>query len=150
MNWLFTTRKIPVDGPRHIQDQYLEFLTALGVPIEPLSADLGPWPGDPPAPEGQYVALVIGTSRPPKDWVPERWAALADALYDRYGHPMLVGGTSPREAGDSVADSLGRAISGVETRSAWVLAARVDPPWRDARGVARHGAAHGRGVDVRS
>ena len=105
LNWLFTTQKLaPVDGPRHIQDQYLEFLTALGVPIEPLVWNLGPWPGDPPSPEGRYVALVIGTSRAPKDWVSERWAALADALHGRYGlTPMLVGGTSPRERATAAA-----------------------------------------------
>ena len=103
LNWLFTTQKIPPmppgAGPRHVQDQYLEFLAALGVPAEPLVWNLGPWTGDPPPPDGgRYAALVIGTSRPQKDWLPDRWAALCDALYDRHALvPMLVGGTSARE-----------------------------------------------------
>jgi heptosyltransferase I len=105
LNWLFTTQKIPAHpGPRHVQDQYFEFLTALGVRPEPAVWNLGPWPGDPAPPDGRYVALVIGTSRPQKDWLPDRWAALGDALYDRYGlAPMLVGGTSPREQATAAA-----------------------------------------------
>jgi heptosyltransferase I len=99
LNWLFTTEKIPaVNGPRHVQDQYFEFLTALGVAIEPAVWNLGPWAGDLTPPEGRYAALVIGTSRPQKDWLPERWAAVADGLYERHGlTPMLVGGESARE-----------------------------------------------------
>jgi len=106
LNWLFTNARIPPQhGPRHVQDQYLEFLAALGVPAEPLGWDLGPWageaawhlPGD-GAPDRPFAALVIGSSRAPKDWVAERWADVADALARDYGlQPVLVGGTSPRE-----------------------------------------------------
>jgi heptosyltransferase I len=105
-NWLFTTQKIPAarEAPRHVQDQYFEFLTALGVPFEPPVWNLGPWPGDLPPPEGRYAALVIGTSRPEKDWVPERWAAVAEGLYEQHGLvPMLVGGGSARERATATA-----------------------------------------------
>jgi heptosyltransferase I len=105
-NWLFTTHRIPPHPVgQHVQDQYFEFLTALGVPAEPVEWNLGPW-----APErarqreffGQLdrpaVAMVIGTSKPEKDWLPERWAQVVDALYADFGvQPVLVGGRSPRE-----------------------------------------------------
>src|SRR5436853_1593722 len=42
-NWLFTTDKIPPHAMQHVQDQYFEFLTALGIPHEPVVWDLGPW-----------------------------------------------------------------------------------------------------------
>ena len=46
-NWLFTTDRIPPRVPgQHVQDQYFEFLDALGVPHEPVTWDLGPWPGE--------------------------------------------------------------------------------------------------------
>src|SRR6185369_12425073 len=45
-NWLFTTHKIPPHAGQHVQDQYFEFLTALGVPHEPVVWDLGPWPNE--------------------------------------------------------------------------------------------------------
>ena len=44
LNWLFTNRKIPPHPVQHVQDQYFEFLTALGVSPEPVEWDLGPWP----------------------------------------------------------------------------------------------------------
>jgi heptosyltransferase I len=105
LNWLATTHKVPPHPPQHVQDQYLEFLHALGVAPEPLAWKLGPWPGEVPAQRAFFAglgrpaaALVIGSSRPEKDWHPERWAELADTLYARYGlQPVLAGGRSARE-----------------------------------------------------
>ena len=105
-NWLFTNRKIPPHANgQHVQDQYFEFLTALGVPHEPVVWNLGPWPEERDwqqqflAPiDRPIAALVIATSKPQKDWLPERWAEVVDALYADYGlQPVLVGGRSPRE-----------------------------------------------------
>jgi heptosyltransferase I len=105
-NWAFTNRKIaPHPVGQHVQDQYFEFLTTLGVPHEPVEWNLGPWPHERDwqqtffAPiERPVAALVIATSKPQKDWLPERWASLIDTLYADYGlQPVLVGGRSPRE-----------------------------------------------------
>jgi len=106
LNWLFTTRRIPARPVgQHVQDQYFEFLEALGVKTAPVTWDLGPWPTelawrdeffaklDRPA-----AAIVIATSKPEKDWLPERWAQVVDILHGDYGlQPVLVGGRSPRE-----------------------------------------------------
>ena len=43
LNTLFTTHTIPPHAPQHVQDQYFEFLTYLGVPHEPVEWNLGPW-----------------------------------------------------------------------------------------------------------
>ena len=106
LNWLFTTDKIPphADG-QHVQDQYLEFLAALGIPAEPLVWGLGPWDAERPwqreffAPiERPVAAIVVGTSKPEKDWLPDRWADVCDALLHEFGlQPVLCGGESPRE-----------------------------------------------------
>jgi heptosyltransferase I len=99
LNWLFTTRKIPAHAERqHVQDQYFEFLTALGIPTQPVVWNLGPWPGDPPPPDGRYAALAIGASDPDREWLPDRWAAVADALYSVHGlRPILVGAGTARD-----------------------------------------------------
>jgi heptosyltransferase I len=99
LNWLFTTKKIPAHpGRQHVQDQYFEFLTALGVPIEPVVWNLGPWPSDPPPPAGRYAALAIGASDPGREWLPDRWAAVADALEAVYGlRPIIVGAGTARD-----------------------------------------------------
>ena len=104
-NWLFTTHRIPAGEGRHVQDQYFEFLTWLGVPHEPVTWNLGPWPEERPWQqeffariERPVAAIVVATSKPQKDWMPERWAEVADALYHDYGlQPMLVGSRSARE-----------------------------------------------------
>lgn len=104
-NWLFTNTRIPPHTPQHVQDQYFEFLTALNVPHEPVVWDLGPW-----AQEREWqrefvsqfdrplASIVVGTSKPQKDWLPERWAEVANALWSDFGlQPVLVGGRSQRE-----------------------------------------------------
>jgi heptosyltransferase I len=105
LNWLFTTHRIPPHAPQHVQDQYLEFLDALGVPHEPPTWDLGPWPAEREAQrafvaslERPAVALAIGSTDPQREWLPERWGELADALSGDFGlQPVLVGARSPRE-----------------------------------------------------
>ncbi|MEP6729775.1 MAG: glycosyltransferase family 9 protein [bacterium] len=105
LNWLFTTDRLPAREGQHVQDQYFEFLEALGVPHEPVTWDLGPWPHEREW-QSDFLAnydrpiapIVVATSKPEKDWMPERWAEVSDALYSDFGlQPVLVGGRSPRE-----------------------------------------------------
>lgn len=105
-NWLFTTDRIPPHPVgQHVQDQYFEFLNALGIEPEPVTWGLGPWdnerewqrtffePIDRPV-----AAIVVATSKEQKDWLPERWAEVCDRLSEEYGlQPVLVGGRSARE-----------------------------------------------------
>jgi heptosyltransferase I len=104
-NWLFTTHRIPPHPVQHVQDQYFEFLTELGVPHEPPVWNLGPWPDERAAQHDFFARLdrpaasiVVATSKPQKDWLPERWAEVADALFHDFNlQPVLVGGRSTRE-----------------------------------------------------
>jgi heptosyltransferase I len=106
LNWLFTSHRIPARPVgQHVQDQYFEFLEALGVNPEPVVWDLGPWNSE-LAWRNEFfsrldrpvAAIVVATSKPEKDWFPERWAQVVDLLVDQYGlQPVLVGGRSPRE-----------------------------------------------------
>ena len=104
-NWLFTNGKIPASPVQHVQDQYFEFLAALGVSPEPLDWGLGPWPGEREwqrsfrsTIDRPMASVVVATSKPEKDWIPERWAEVADALHERFGlQVVLVGGKSERE-----------------------------------------------------
>jgi heptosyltransferase I len=42
--------------------------------------------------------MVVATSKPEKDWLPERWAEVSDALWHDFGlQPVIVGGRSDRE-----------------------------------------------------
>ena len=104
-NWVFTNRKIAASPVQHVQDQYFEFLTTLGVSPEPVEWDLGPWPQElewqrkfVSSVDRPIASIVVATSKPEKDWMPERWAEVSDALYRDFGmQVVLVGGRSKRE-----------------------------------------------------
>lgn len=115
LNWLFTTHRIPPGPRRHVQDQYFEFLTHLGVPHTPVSWNLGPWDSERAAQQAfvsqvgkPYAAIVCGTSDADRDWMPERWASVCDALHRDFGlQPVLVGGPSDREKATAAAIAAG-------------------------------------------
>ncbi len=75
------------------------------MPHEPVEWGLGPWSDEREWQrefyskiEGPAVPIVVATSKPDKDWMPERWAEVCDALHSDFGlQPVLVGGRSPRE-----------------------------------------------------
>jgi heptosyltransferase I len=105
VSWVFSTHTLPPRPVQHMQDQYLEFLDALGVPRGPLEWHLGPWEHE-RGWQREFLArfdrpvasIVVGTSKPEKDWPAERWAQVCDALWAEHGlQPVLVGGRSPRE-----------------------------------------------------
>lgn len=106
MNWLFTTHRVPPHPMQHVQDQYLEFCEWLGAPTDRVEWGLGPWNDAERAWQREFVEksdrpiapIVVATSKPEKDWLPERWAAVCDALWHDFGlQPVLVGGRSERE-----------------------------------------------------
>lgn len=105
LNWLFTTHRIPARPVQHVQDQFFEFLHALGISSEPVVWDIGPWDHERARQrdffagiERPVASMIIGTTNPQKDWIPERWAELSDILRERFGlEPVLVGGRSARE-----------------------------------------------------
>ncbi len=110
-NWMFTTHQIPAGPRRHVQDQYFEFLAHLGVPHAPVRWGLGPWESERETNRAFFqrfdrpvVAIVCGTSDPDRDWLPERWAAVCDALSSDFDlQPVLVGGPSARERATAAA-----------------------------------------------
>jgi heptosyltransferase I len=107
LNRLFTTHRIP-SHPRgfgHIQDQYFEFLTFMGVDPEPVDYGLfvrqeerdqqrrffQPFPQP-------VCAIVVATSDPRKNWHAQGYATVAQALRSDFGiQPILVGGHSESE-----------------------------------------------------
>ena len=105
LNWVFTNAQVQPHAMQHVQEQYFEFLDAIGIPHGAPVWNLGPWPHE----LGQQrerlkvfdrpiAPIVVATSKAQKDWLPERWAAVCDALYGDFGvQPVLVGGRSDRE-----------------------------------------------------
>jgi heptosyltransferase I len=105
LNWLFTTHRIPPHEPQHVQDQYFEFLDAMGVPHGVPRWNLAPTAAERAAArtiagegDGPLVGFVVATSKPAKNWLPERWAELALRLRQELGaRVVLLGGPAPIE-----------------------------------------------------
>jgi heptosyltransferase I len=114
LNRIFTTHHIPSipGGYAHTQDQYFEFLGYLGVDPEPLAYDLALTDQEQEAKARFFQGLdrpvcsvVVASSDPRKDWRPDGYAEVLEALYHDFGlQPILVGGGSHRET--SVAEEI--------------------------------------------
>ena len=113
LNWLFTTHRIPPRPLGHIQEQFLEFLDAIGVPrgepawgLHVTKEERAQAREIVTAAEGPLVGFVVATSKPRKNWLPERYAQLAGRLRDAHGaRCVLLGDTTPieRAAADAIA-----------------------------------------------
>ena len=105
-NWLFTTDRVHARPMQHVQDQYFEFTEWLGIGHEPVTWGLGPFNDAERTWQREFMArfdrpiapIVVATSKEQKDWLPERWAQVCDALAGDFGlQPVLVGARSRRE-----------------------------------------------------
>jgi heptosyltransferase I len=119
LTWMFSTHRLPPRPRAHVQDEFLEFLDFLEVPVrlewglEPTEEERARYAALLPDAPGPTIALVVGTTRAEKEWATERYAALADAVAADLGaRTVLVGGRSPRE----------------EAAAAAIRAAASDPP----------------------
>lgn len=116
-NWLFTNRRIPPRVPGHVQDEFLEFVTALGIPAEPVEWKLAPTPEERAqarskigGADGPLVGLVLASTGPHRCWVTERWAEVAGALRAECGaRCVLLGATSAYEVATAQAILAGTA-----------------------------------------
>lgn len=130
--WLFNNRA--VTGPvKHTQDIFLDFPRVLEIDPEPLEWHLEPTPPEleeqraffePLRQDGRPIVSVVAASgNGRKDWTPEGYAAVVDALEHDLGfRTMLVGGPGEREV------ALARAV---------VEKARARPVWALGDGVRR-------------
>jgi len=135
--WLAINRHVVPHGHQHFVDDFLQFLELLDIP-PPIAPE---WrirftPAERAAQReffarfgGRPVATIIPASgRPAKDWLPERWAEVAQGLDREHGFRVLLsGGPGARE------NALARAIAGAVSpppivalgddvrRLAWIL-----------------------------
>ncbi|HEX5870847.1 MAG TPA: glycosyltransferase family 9 protein [Longimicrobium sp.] len=110
LTWLFSTHRLPARPRGHVQDEFLEFLHFLGIPVrlewglEPAEEERVRYAPLLPDAPGPTVAMVVGTTKAAKEWPAERYAALADRIHAELGgRTILVGGKSEREEGAAAA-----------------------------------------------
>jgi heptosyltransferase I len=115
--WLASNHHLLPGPRRHTQDLFLEFLDRLAVRGEPLEWALE-LSAEEQAMRDSFVqsrsrpvaALVPASANAKKDWLPERYAQLGDALCADYGFDViLLGGPGARET--RIARSIESAMS---------------------------------------
>jgi heptosyltransferase I len=105
LNWLVTNERIRPHPVQHVQDQYFEFIRHLGVDPEPVEWRIPIYDDERTAQRAFFDGLdrpacgiVVGTSKAQKNWAPERYARLLEALESDLGmRPVLMGGPSAVE-----------------------------------------------------
>ena len=105
LNWLFTTERIEAGGQRHVQDQYFEFVEHLGIDPHPAVWDIPITAREREAQTRFFAelgrpacAVVVGTSKPQKNWSAAGYARVLEELEQRWQlQPVLVGGPSATE-----------------------------------------------------
>lgn len=119
--WLFTNRRIPARGQRHVQDQYFEFLEYLGVDPQPVDWSLDFDEHERAAQAAFFAkrdrpvcAVVVATSKVEKNWTPEGYARVLEVVDQEHGlQPVLIGGPAQIErliADDVIARTGARVI----------------------------------------
>jgi heptosyltransferase I len=113
MQWLFTNRKIAPKSREHVLDSFMGFAEALGVRNRRLAWDI------PPTPELlQYSREIIPDSQPTlvisacsshraRNWLPERYAAVADHAVRRHGMRVILCG-GPNDFEREMAQAIAR------------------------------------------
>ncbi|MBD0319105.1 MAG: glycosyltransferase family 9 protein [Gemmatimonadetes bacterium] len=130
--WLAANRHLPPSPRAHTQEMLLQFLDVLGVPRpDPLEWRI-PFTPEEMRAQAEFfaalggrpaAALVPASASRKKDWLPERYAAVADALERDFGfRAVLVGGPGERET------AIAREIS---------ERAAVPPVWAMGDGIRR-------------
>ena len=105
LNWLFTTHRIPARPLGHVQDAYFEFLEHLEVEPHPAVWDITFTDVERNAQRAFFArlerpvcAVIVGTSKPAKNWFADRYARTIEALHRDHGVTcVLVGGPSAIE-----------------------------------------------------
>ena len=105
MKWLFTTHRIPPRATGHVQDQYFEFIEHLGIDPDPVAWNLVITDEERVAQRAFFAqfdrpvcGIVVGTSKLEKNWLPERYARVIEAIEVDYGMKcVLLGGPSAAE-----------------------------------------------------
>lgn len=114
----FATQRTPwPTRPTHLADKYLTMLTPLGIAVTPRRPLLAIPAADRQAARafltaqgvsGPYVACCVSSSRQQKDWIWERWGALAQQLQHARGwRTVLVAGPECRDRAAALAETSG-------------------------------------------
>jgi len=109
--WLFTNKRIPTQSEPHVADGFLAFAKAIGVTPDtklewqmPIADSDITWQKDSFKDLGHYVVICPAASKAERNWLPERYAAIADYASAQGFEVVICGG--PTQMEKSLAESI--------------------------------------------
>ena len=99
LHWLFANKRIEAHKHFHVLDGFMDFADALGVPqVEapswhiPVSQEDENWGNTKAAELGDYVVIAPAASKAERNWLPERYASIANHIHAKGKKVVLCGG----------------------------------------------------------
>jgi heptosyltransferase I len=99
MHWVFANKRIKARKHAHVLDGFMDFADALGVPKVdapswhiPVSPEDEKWGITKAAELGDYVVIAPAASKAERNWLPERYARIANYIHEKGKSVVLCGG----------------------------------------------------------
>lgn len=99
LHWWFANQRIRPHQHAHVLDGFMDFADALGVPPVaapswniPVTPEDESWGKERAAELGNYVVIAPAASKAERNWLPERYARLANDLHEKGKKVVLCGG----------------------------------------------------------
>ena len=99
LHWLFANERVAPRQHAHVLDGFMDFADALGVPAMesvhwniPVSDDDAQWAAEQAKQLGNFVVISPTASKAQRNWLPERYAGIANYLVEKNKSVVLCGG----------------------------------------------------------
>ncbi len=111
LHWLFANKRVAAHQHAHVLEGFMDFADALGVPPSdplqwniPVSEEDAQWGEGQAQALGKYVVIAPAASKAERNWLPERYADIANYINDKGMSVVLCGGPGKldRETADAV------------------------------------------------
>lgn len=111
LHWLFANQRIAVQKHAHVLDGFMAFADKLGVPKSgspswniPIPVEDESWAQRQVASFSRYAVISPAASKAERNWLPERYAQIADYLQQKGFAVILCGGPAPidRQLGQAI------------------------------------------------
>ncbi|MCV2886163.1 glycosyltransferase family 9 protein [Aestuariibacter sp. AA17] len=101
LHWLFTNARIKAQTHAHVLDSFMAFADAANIPAQthlewqiPISQEVEQWVAEKTEGFGRYAVINPAASKQERNWLPERYAKIAEYLSSKGLTPILCGGPS--------------------------------------------------------
>ncbi|RDV23959.1 lipopolysaccharide heptosyltransferase family protein [Alteromonas aestuariivivens] len=102
LHWLFANERVAPRAHAHVLEGFMDFADALGVPSVaeprwsiPLEPEAESWAEAKAKQLGEFVVISPAASKQERNWLPERYASIANHLADKGKKVVLCGGPGP-------------------------------------------------------